>query len=71
MDYVSALRSNKVNTLFKEKYRKYDVLIIDDIQFLSTMDKTREELFHLFNALYDNNKQIIFHQINTQTSYQI
>ncbi|MEK7589929.1 MAG: chromosomal replication initiator protein DnaA [Patescibacteria group bacterium] len=60
MDYVSALRSNKVNTLFKEKYRKYDVLIIDDIQFLSTMDKTREELFHLFNALYDNNKQIIF-----------
>jgi chromosomal replication initiator protein len=60
MDYVSALRSNKINTLFKEKYRKYDVLILDDIQFLSTMDKTREELFHLFNALYDNNKQIIF-----------
>ncbi len=60
MDYVSALRSNKINTLFKEKYRKYDVLILDDIQFLSTMDKTREELFHLFNALYDDNKQIIF-----------
>jgi chromosomal replication initiator protein len=60
MDYVSALRSNKINTLFKEKYRKYDVLILDDIQFLSTMDKTREELFHLFNSLYDDNKQIIF-----------
>ena len=59
-DYISAVRSNKVNTLFKDKYRQYDVLIIDDIQFLSSMDKTREELFHLFNALYDNNKQIIF-----------
>lgn len=60
MDYVSALRSNKINTLFKDKYRKYDVLILDDIQFLSNMDKTREELFHLFNVLYDNNKQLIF-----------
>ena len=59
-DYISAVRSNKVNTLFKEKYRKYDVLILDDIQFLSNMDKTREELFHLFNSLYDDNKQIIF-----------
>ena len=58
-DYISAVRSNKVNTLFKEKYRKYDVLILDDIQFLSNMDKTREELFHLFNSLYDDNKQII------------
>lgn len=60
MDYINAVRSNKVNTLFKERYRKYDVLIIDDIQFLSNMEKSREELFHLFNALYDNNKQIIF-----------
>jgi len=59
-DYINAVRSNKVNMLFKDKYRKYDVLIIDDIQFLSGMEKTREELFHLFNALYDNNKQIIF-----------
>lgn len=60
MDYVNALRNNKVDTFFKDKYRKYDVLIIDDVQFLSTMEKTREELFHLFNSLYDNNKQIIF-----------
>lgn len=60
IDYINAVRSNKVNTLFKDKYRKYDVLIIDDIQFLSKMEKSREELFHLFNALYDNNKQIIF-----------
>lgn len=60
IDYISAVRGNKVDALFKDKYRKYDVLIIDDIQFLSGMEKTREELFHLFNSLYDNNKQIIF-----------
>ncbi len=45
---------------FKEKYRKYDLLIVDDIQFFSGKDKFQEELFHLFNHLYDNFKQIIF-----------
>jgi chromosomal replication initiator protein len=45
---------------FKEKYRKYDVLIMDDIQFISNKEKTQEELFHLFNYLYENNKQIVF-----------
>ncbi len=59
MDYVSSIQTNKV-TSFKEKYRKYDVLIMDDIQFLSNKEKTQEELFHLFNTLYDNNKQIVF-----------
>jgi chromosomal replication initiator protein len=58
-DYVNALQNNKVND-FKEKYRKYDVFIMDDIQFLSGKEKTQEELFHLFNTLYDNNKQIVF-----------
>ena len=59
VDYLNSVQLNKVN-LFKEKYRKYDVLIMDDIQFLSKKEKTQEELFHLFNTLYDNNKQIIF-----------
>jgi len=59
LDYVDSIRNNKTN-LFKEKYRKYDVLIMDDVQFLSGKDKTQEELFHLFNTLYDNNKQIVF-----------
>lgn len=59
IDYVNALQNTKINN-FKEKYRGYDVLIMDDIQFLSKKEKTQEELFHLFNALYDNNKQIIF-----------
>lgn len=52
-------KSNRAND-FKNKYRKYDVLIIDDIQFLAKKEKTQEELFHLFNYMYDNNKQIIF-----------
>lgn len=58
-EYVAAIQNNKM-TPFKDKYRKYDVLIMDDIQFLSKMEKTQEELFHLFNTLYDNNKQIVF-----------
>lgn len=58
-EYVSALQANKVQ-LFKDKYKKYDVLIIDDIQFFSNKEKTQEELFHLFNTLYENNKQIVF-----------
>src|SRR3989338_2401827 len=59
IDYVNSVQANKVN-LFKEKYRKYDILIMDDIQFLSNKEKTQEELFHLFNSLYESNKQIVF-----------
>jgi chromosomal replication initiator protein len=59
VDYVNAVQGGKMN-LFKEKYRKYDVFIMDDTQFLSGKEKCQEELFHLFNTFYDNNKQIIF-----------
>ncbi|MEK7182486.1 MAG: chromosomal replication initiator protein DnaA [Patescibacteria group bacterium] len=59
VDYLNSVQNNKANA-FKEKYRKYDVLIMDDIQFLSNKEKTQEELFHLFNTLYENNKQIVF-----------
>ena len=58
-DYVNSVINNKVHQ-FKEKYRKYDVLIMDDVQFFSNKDKTQEELFHLFNNFYENNKQIVF-----------
>jgi chromosomal replication initiator protein len=58
-DYVDALRKNTPNQ-FKDKYKKYDVLIMDDIQFISGKEKTQEELFHLFNNMYNENKQIIF-----------
>jgi len=58
-DFIKALQNNKANS-FKEKYRKYDLLIIDDIQFIGKMEKIQEELFHTFNTFYENNKQIIF-----------
>jgi chromosomal replication initiator protein len=59
VDYISSLQNDTTN-IFKEKYRGYDTLIMDDIQFLSNKEKTQEELFHVFNSLYDSNKQIIF-----------
>ncbi len=58
-EFASAMQEGKINS-FKDKYKKYDVFIMDDIQFLSKKEKTQEELFHLFNHLNDNNKQIIF-----------
>lgn len=59
VDYFNSLQSGTANS-FKDKYRQYDVLIMDDVQFLATKEKTQEELFHLFNALHDTNKQIVF-----------
>jgi chromosomal replication initiator protein len=58
-DYLNSLNSGNINT-FKEKYKKYDLLIIDDIQFLSAKTKTQEEFFHLFNNFHDGGKQLIF-----------
>lgn len=55
---VNAIRNQTIER-FKESYRDFDVLIIDDIQFLSGKEKTQEEFFHLFNILYETNKQII------------
>ncbi|PIQ68725.1 MAG: chromosomal replication initiator protein DnaA [Candidatus Taylorbacteria bacterium CG11_big_fil_rev_8_21_14_0_20_46_11] len=58
-DFVTAMQNSRISQ-FKEKYRQYDVLIMDDIQFFSNKEKSQEELFHLFNDLYAHNKQIIF-----------
>ena len=57
-ELITSIREHKVNA-FKEKYRKTDVLLIDDIQFLAGKDATQEEFFHTFNALHNLNKQII------------
>lgn len=59
VDYFNSLQSGTANS-FKDKYRQYDVLVMDDVQFLNSKEKTQEELFHLFNTLHDNNKQIVF-----------
>ena len=59
MEYVSAATQNKINS-FKDKYRKFDVFIMDDIQFITGKEKTQEEIFHIFNIMYESNKQIIF-----------
>lgn len=58
VDYMNAVQLGKANQ-FKEKYRKYDVLIMDDVQFFSSTEKSQEEFFHLFNSLKENNKQLI------------
>jgi len=57
-EVVSSIRNDKIEQ-FKEKYRAVDVLIIDDVQFLAGKEKTQEEFFHIFNVLYEKNKQII------------
>jgi len=57
-DVVSAIRNRRTEDI-KNVYRNVDVLIIDDIQFIGGKEKTEEEFFHTFNALYENNKQII------------
>ncbi len=57
-EMISAISKNKTQE-FREKYRSIDVLMIDDIQFISGKTSTQEEFFHTFNALRDANKQII------------
>ena len=59
IDYVQAIKTGKANS-FKDKYRQYDLLIMDDVQFIAEKEQTQEELFHLFNAMHDHNKQIVF-----------
>ena len=57
-EVVDAIQKNEMAAL-KIKYREYDVLIIDDVQFFSRTVQGQEQLFHTFNALYNNNKQIV------------
>ena len=61
-DYIASIgKQNKDKSIseFREKYRNLDVLMVDDIQFITNKTETQEEFFHTFNDLYQNNKQII------------
>ncbi len=57
-EMITALKERKI-TAFKEKYRRTDVLLLDDVQFLAGKDATQEEFFHTFNDLHNLNKQIV------------
>ncbi len=57
-DVIHALRFERM-VGFRDKYRSVDVLLLDDIQFLAGRERTQEEFFHTFNALYDSQKQIV------------
>ena len=56
--FINAIGNGKINQ-FRKKYRKVDILLIDDIHFIAGKESTQEEFFHTFNDLYDAHKQIV------------
>ena len=59
IDLIQAIREGR-NQEFREKYRGADVFLMDDVQFIAGRDSTQEEMFHTFNNLYEEKKQIVF-----------
>lgn len=58
-EFINAIRFDRM-VAFEEKYKNVDVLLIDDIQFISNKEQTQEAFFHIFNSLYEARKQIVF-----------
>lgn len=67
---INALQNQTIKA-FKEYYQKIDILIIDDIQFISGKEKTQEEFFHIFNYLYQLDKQIVLSSDRSPKAIQI
>ena len=57
-EVIASIRFERM-AAFRDRFRNMDVLMVDDIQFIATRERTQEELFHTFNALYDQQKQIV------------
>ena len=58
LEFINSIQKNK-STDFANQYRASDILLIDDVQFFESKEQTQEQFFHLFNALYEKNKQIV------------
>ena len=57
-DFINSLRDKRIEG-FKQRYRTYDVLLIDDVQFFEHKERIQEEFFHTFNSLYEAGSQIV------------